>query len=310
VSIEQFRLPRPVSLAAARQISRLVGDFGARLVHSHEFSMAVYGAVAARRAGIPQLVTMHCSRYYAQRLRRRLAMRWVLRRSSLVAVSGNLAGHLCQDLGISPTGIEIVANGVELAAGRPDAVRSELGLGSSDTLLLAVGNLYPVKGHRYLIEAVSQLATRRSALHLAIAGRGNELASLQAQADATGLSGRVHFLGLRNDVADLLAAADVFIHPSLSEGLPIAVLEAMTAGRPVVATAVGDVLAALGGGEAGVIVAPGDAAALAVAIESLLNDPERARSLASRARSRALVHYGVLQMVSSYERIYHRLVAA
>ena len=307
VSIAYFRLPRPVSLGAARQIGGLVRDFGARLVHSHEFSMAVYGAVAARWARIPQLVTMHGSRYYAQRLRRRVAMRWVLRRSSLVTVSANLAEHLSGDLGIPRASIEIVANGVELAAGRREALRGELALSPSDILLLAVGNLYPVKGHRYLIEALAQVSARRSDVHLAIAGRGTELASLRAQAAAAGLERRVHFLGLRSDIPNLLAAADLFVHPSLSEGLPIAVLEAMTAGRPIVATAVGDVPAALGGGEAGVIVGTADAAALARAIDGLLNDPERAQLILKRAHMRAKDLYGVPRMVASYERIYARL---
>ena len=307
VSIAYFRLPRPVSIGAARQITGLVREFGAQLVHSHEFTMAVYGAVAARSARIPQLVTMHGSRYYAHRLRRRMAMRWVLRRSSLVTVSANLAEHLSSDLGIPRSGIEIVANGVELRSGRREALRTELALGSSDTLLLAVGNLYPVKGHRYLIEAVAQIAARRSNVHLAIAGRGGEMSSLRTQAAAAGLDGRVHFLGLRNDVPDLLAAADLFIHPSLSEGLPIAVLEAMGAGRPIVATAVGDVPAALGGGEAGVIVGPADTNALARAIEGLLSDPERAQLIQKRAHTRATDQYGVSRMVASYEQIYARL---
>lgn len=307
VSIEHFRLPRPVSFGTARQITNMIRTFGARTVHSHEFSMAVYGAVAAMRARVPHVVTMHGSRYYAERLRRRVAMRWAARRSVLVAVSATMADHLSRDLGIEPGAVHVIANGVHLAPGRPDRVRAELRLDAAATLLLAVGSLYPVKGHSYLLEALARLSERHGAVHLAIAGRGNELGALQAQAASLGISDRVHFLGLRSDVPDLLAAADLFVHPSLSEELPVAVLEAMAAFRPVIATAVGDVPKALDQGQAGVLVPSEDAAALARAIDDLLDDPERALLLGKRAHTRATEWYGLSGMVASYQDIYARL---
>lgn len=307
VTIDHFRLHRPVSLSTLRQIVAMIRDFGAGIVHSHEFSMAVYGGVAARLLRIPHVVTMHGGRYYAHRLRRRLALRWTVGRSSLVAVSGTLADHLSHDLRIPRGGIDTIANGVDVTAGLPDRVRSELALGDTAILLVAVGNLYPVKGHSYLLDAMAQLRSRPSPVHLAIAGRGDERAPLEAQAASLGLKERVHFLGLRNDVSDLLAAADLVVHPSLAEGLPITVLEAMAAGRPVVATAVGDVATALEWGQCGVLIPPADVAALVESIDALLDDPERRRGLATRARVRAHERYGVRGMIASYRRIYTQL---
>jgi glycosyltransferase involved in cell wall biosynthesis len=203
----------------------------------------------------------------------------------------------------------VIANGVRPAPADGAAVREELGLGPHDRLLVAIGNLYPVKGHRYLVDAMARLADRHPTLHVAIAGRGELAPALAASAAQHGIGGRVHLLGLRADVAAVLAAADVFVLPSLSEGLPLALLEAMFAGRPIVASDVGEVRAALAGGDAGVLVRAGDAGGLAAALDDLLTDAARARHLAARARTRAAAEYDVSHMVRRYGSIYEQLLA-
>src|SRR5207247_10689618 len=141
-----------------------------------------------------------------------------------------------------------------------------------DQLAVAVVNLYPVKGHHFLLEALALLAPRFPRLHVAIAGRGDLEGPLRARAQALDVGDRFHLLGLRSDVGNVLAGADVFVLPSLSEGLPLALLEAMLAARPVVATAVGEVPTVLMGGRAGVLVPPGEAAELAGAVAGVLTD--------------------------------------
>jgi glycosyltransferase involved in cell wall biosynthesis len=114
----------------------------------------------------------------------------------------------------------------------------------------------------------------------------------------------MHLLGLRDDVADLLASADAFVLPSRSEGLPLALLEAMFAGLPIVATRVGEVPAALADGDAGLLVEPGHPGELAGAIDRLLRDAELARRLGGRARVRALAEFDVTRMAARYESLY------
>jgi len=310
VEIERFRLDRPLSPACARSMAAAFRRHRVDVAHSHEFSMAVYGAWASWLAGVHHVITMHGSRYYAGRLRRRAALRAAVARSdSVVAVSHQLADQISRDLFVRRSCIDMVANGVRCAPGEGTAVREELGLGPDDTLLVAIGNLYPVKGHRYLVEAMALLADRHPALHLAIAGRGELAPAIAACAAQHGLGSRVHLLGLRADVAAVLAAADVFVLPSLSEGLPLALLEAMFAGRPIVASDVGEVRRALAGGDAGMLVEAGDAGQLAAALEDLLADASRARDLAARARTRAAAEYDVSHMVRRYGSIYTRLFA-
>lgn len=309
VAIEHFRLNTPFSPACARSLASAFRRHGIDVAHSHEFSMAVYGAWASWLAGVQHVITMHGSRYYANRLRRRIAMRAAVAVSGrTVAVSNNLARQLSEDLHVARPRVATIANGVRHRDDVSTTLRQELQLGPEDRLIVAVGNLYPVKGHRFLIDAVSLLADWYPTLHVAICGRGELFETLWAQAARRGLERRVHLLGLRSDVAAVLAAADVFVHPSISEGLPLALLEAMFAGLAIVASDVGEVGVALAAGEAGLLVPPGDLEALASALDRLLRDPELARALGQRARRRALEEYGVEQMVRRYVDIYKELV--
>jgi glycosyltransferase involved in cell wall biosynthesis len=214
---------------------------------------------------------------------------------------------LSGDLWVRRSRIHTIANGVRLAPLKPSSVREELGLEPADRLAVAVGSLYPVKGHRYLLEAFGLLAKRFPRLHIAIAGRGDK-GALLAQADTLGLRARFHLLGHRDDIASLLAAADVFALPSLDEGLPLALLEAMTVGRPIVATDVGDVSAALADGAAGALVNPADASALAAAMARLLTDPSEASRLAQAAAQRAAAEYALSTMVERYVSLYSELI--
>jgi glycosyltransferase involved in cell wall biosynthesis len=177
-------------------------------------------------------------------------------------------------------------------------------LAGTDQLAVAVGNLYPVKGHTYLLEALALLAVRFPRLHVAIAGRGELDGPLLARAHALHVADRFHLLGLRSDIGNVLAGADVFVLPSLSEGVPLALLEAMLAARPIVASAVGEVPTVLDGGRVGVLVPPRDVAALAGALVNLLSDPAQARRLGAAAAARAAEVYTLSAMIDRYVALY------
>jgi len=310
VTVETFRLDRPLSPAFARRLTSLLRHHRITLAHSHEFTMAVYGAWAAWRAGIPHVTTMHGGRYYARQLRRRVALRAAFALTGrVVAVSRDLAAHLSRDLWFPASRITTVGNGVRPSRAQQSSAREELGLGPADRLVVAVGNLYPVKGHRHAVHALGLVQRPERRVHLAIAGRGDLDEALRAQALELGVADRLHLLGLRSDVANLLAGADVFVLPSLSEGLPIAILEAMFAGCAIVASDVGDVRAALEDGRAGMLVPPGDAPALARALGDLLDAPARARDFGVRAQRRAMQEYDVTRMAARYAAIYTDLLS-
>jgi len=309
VAIEHFGLDRPVSPACARWLAGVLRRHRISLAHCHEFSMGVYGAWAAWLARIPHLVTMHGGRYYADRLRRRIALRAgvALGGGHIVAVSHELARQLRRDLWLPASRVSTISNGVRYVAATHSTLRDELDLEPDDRLAVAVGNLYSVKGHRFAVEAVALLRDRHPRLHLAIAGRGDQADALERQAQERGVAARVHLLGLRADIPNLLAGADAFVLPSLSEGLPLALLEAMFSARPIVASDVGEVRTVLGDGAAGMLVPAGDAPALAEALAGLLEAPDHARELGTRAQQRATSGYGIASMVARYTALYDEL---
>ena len=170
-----------------------------------------------------------------------------------------------------------------------------------------MGRLDPVKGHTYLLDAFAVLAPRFPDLHLALVGDGELLPELRCRAQQSGLTDRVLFLEWREDVPDLLLAFDLFVFPSLSEGMGRGLVEAMAAGLPIVATRVCSIPEVLAEGEAGCLVEPGSALALARGIETLLLDPELRSRLAKAARERAK-GYSVEIMLQKIEAVYQGLL--
>jgi len=296
-----------------RRFCGLVRRRGVDLIQAHEFGANTYGALAARLLGIPAVATVHGRSYYGERLKRRLAYRMVARGATMVAVSEDVKRFLVQTTGAAEHRIRVVHNGIGSIA-RPSAAeagrrRQALGITEEGRIVGVVGSLYGVKGHRYLLEAAPQILKAYPATRFVIVGRGELEATLGEQAARLGLEGRVRFLGFREDVAELLSVFDVFALPSLSEGLSIALLEAMAAGRPVVATAVGGNPELIIDRETGLLVPPGDARSLADAIGRLLQDPAEASRLGRNAMDRVRRCFGVEAMIGGYQAIYDGALA-
>jgi L-malate glycosyltransferase len=302
---EVFTLRKPLDWSCVRGIEAMLRRRRVDVVHSHEFTMAVYGSVAARRMGLPHVITMHGGTGFADRWRRRAALRWAVRSSRVAAVSEPTRSQLAAALALPESRIEVVPNGIAFQPGQRDRVRAELGLDEDEHLILAVGNLYPVKGHIVLLEALALLRDGDGPRwRVAIAGRGGEETALRGFAHDHGFGHRLHLLGYRADIPDLLAASDLYVMPSLSEGLPMAMIEAMFAARPVVASAVGGIPDVVTHGTHGLLVPPGDPAALREALSRLLGSPAERQQQATAAYRRAAEEYGVEQMVDRYERLY------
>jgi glycosyltransferase involved in cell wall biosynthesis len=310
---ELFVVRRHPDLRCLLGLVRTLRRRGVEVVHSHDFTMAVYGAAAAALLGRPHVITMHGGRYFAGRWRRRAALRWATARSAgAVAVSAALQADLATVLRVPRATFRVVHNGIRPGVGSPEGVRRQLGIGAEAPLIVAIGNLYPVKGHLVLLQAMRAL--RENPLfadcHVVIAGRGEEEAGLRAYAVAQGLAPYVHLLGYRDDVADLLAAADVLALPSLSEGVPLALLEAMFAGTGIVASAVGGVPEVVTSEREALLVPPGDPGSLATALARLLQDRALRRRLGDAARQRAEREFAVDTMVDGYMRVYASAVGS
>jgi len=293
---------------------RLIRRENISLIHAHEFSAIVYGWIVARITGIPFVGTIHGKNYYWEKARRRLAYRMVSRAGRLVAVSEDLKQFVVEKVGIPASRILMIYNGVKpdilVSDAEVDSCRAELGLQAGDRVIGSVGSLYQVKGHRYLLDAMPAVLSRHPNTVLLLVGRGELEVSLKEQAKRLGIDRQVRFLGMRQDVPRLLAAMEVFVLPSLSEGLSMAVLEAMASGKPVVATRVGGNPELLDYGKAGLLVRSEDAQDLAANLTKILDDGEMIRAMGRAGEDRVLRNFTMDRMVAQYRDLYWRLVGS
>lgn len=225
-----------------------------------------------------------------------------------LAVSQHVRDRLAAGMGMSEQKLQVVPNGIDPAPfsqpGDP-ALRHWLTRGSGRPLVFTAARLSPEKAIDVLISA----AARVPEAVFAIAGDGPERAAIRAQAEALGIAERVRLLGSRNDIPALLAACDVYALPSLVEGLPISVLEAMAAARPVVATRIGGTDEVLVDGKTGLLVPPGDPESLAAAIRTFLADPDRSRQAGKAGRDELLARFTASAMTNAVSATYNELLA-
>jgi glycosyltransferase involved in cell wall biosynthesis len=242
----------------------------------------------------------------------RLLYRAALRRlDGFIAVSEDVRAAVMREIGAVPDEkIAVIYNSVDLRRYQISvdraAIRRGLGLPEGARVASMVATCKRQKGHSYLIEAAGSLVARRPDLHILLIGDGELRGALEAQARAAGVERHIHFLGSRLDVPELLAASDYFVLPSLWEGLSMALVEAMAAGLPVVATAVSGSRQVMLDGETGLLVPPADPQQLAAALQALLDDPERARAMGAAARRRVERAFSAQKQAADHIALYRR----
>lgn len=296
------------------RFKRVLKDEHVDLIHAHEFDANVQGTFVAALSEIPLVATVHGKNYFWEKVRRRLAYRWVSRRATMVAVSENLKQFIVEKVGVDSEQVKVVYNGVAVLppcdTADVDQCRKDLDLPKGHHVVGVVGNLYPVKGHQYLIASIPAVLARCPNTTFIFAGRGQLEAELKAQAHQLGVDGHVRFLGLRQDIPRILALLDIFVLPSLSEGLSMAILEAMVAGKPVIATDVGGNPELVEDGKTGCLVPPQNSQALADRLVLLLTDKERALYFGKNGQLRAQGRFSLQTMVHEYQSLYDRCIEA
>jgi glycosyltransferase involved in cell wall biosynthesis len=270
------------------------------------FVSDVLGRTLAHLARIPGIITSLRARNtnYTkwQRWLVRGTMRWA---NKVVLNSAAVRDFAISEEGAQPDRIVVIPNGIEIEPYSQPITRAELcvqlGVSTGTLLIGSVGRLTHQKGYNLLIEALAQSAL--TSAHLLLMGTGEEADRLTAQARQRGISERVHLLGYRQDVPRLLGALDLYVQPSRFEGMPNAVLEAMAAGCPIVASAVDGIQELIDDGVQGWLVPPENITALAAAIDSALSDRDEAQRRAQAAQRRAAQDFSVDAMVTAWERV-------
>ena len=303
---------RGIDPTLSLRLARWFRSHGTQVVHTHNELPLIYGAPAGR---IARAAVVH-SKHGVVAVTR--GAHWLRRAAAgaahrFVAVSASTASTARANRECARGKLRVVINGTDLSrfpATQEErlAIRHELGIPADARVLIAIGRLVKEKNHALLLRAVAPLL--REDRRLILVGDGVLRGALAAQVGALDGAGYVHLTGARHDVPALLASADGFVLSSDSEGLPIGLLEAWAAGRPVVSTAVGGIPEAVRQGDAGLLVPPGDEGALTAALRRLFEGDEALRSMAERARAHVLATYSAEQMASAYLALYGECLGA
>lgn len=296
-----------LTVPTLRRLRRLIRDRSTDLVHAH---LPTMGVIARLVSPVPVVYTEH-NMAESYRPVTRAANRLTYRMNDgTMAVSGAVASSVA---GWAGPEVSVIPNGVAVSVDDdgPARAREELGLSPDDPLVIHVGNIRPGKGHDVLISAAVDIRTAMpEATVVSIGGekyRG-DIERMQGLAKEAGVADTIHFIGRRSDALDFVAAGDIFVNPSSVEGLPVAILEAMALGRPVVATAAGGVPSLVKDQETGLLVEPDDPQALAKAVLRVLGDRELADRLANTGRDLVEREYGLEPMVRATENVYEKVL--
>ncbi|MGH7331322.1 MAG: glycosyltransferase family 4 protein [Candidatus Rokuibacteriota bacterium] len=309
-------------LRALVALLALVLRFRPHIVHTHAAKAGTLGRLAALVGRVPIIVHTyhgHVFRGYFSPRRTRAFLtieRWLARRTNrLLAVSETVRSELLT-LGIgTPKRLTVMPLGLDLGPFRDcdqgrGFLRAELAVGDAVPLVGIVARLVPIKAHEMFLEAAAVVARRLPDCRFVVVGDGERRAELETLARNLGLGERVRFLGWRKDLDRIYADLDLVVLSSRNEGLPVSLIEAMAAGRPVVATRVGGAPDLVEDGVGGYLVASGDVAEMATAIHALLRDPERRRAMGEAGRKRVVPAFAADRLLADMQRLYAELVEA
>jgi len=297
------------------RLYRLLKEHKIHIIHSFLFHANMLGRIVGRLAGVP--IILSSERTMGMESKHRLLLNRITASlaDKIVTVSEAVREFAIAKIGITPDRLVTIHNGVDLSeflqspnSERIEEAKRELGIAPSHVVVGTAGHLEEEKGCEYLLQAAAQVSAQDGKVTFLLVGDGSQRAKLEHLAEDLGISSNVIFMGYRNDVPKILSVMDVFVLPSLYEGLPNALLEAMAACRPVVATQVGGIAEVVADGETGILVPPRDPGALAGAICVLLEDRERAREMGIAGRKQVERLFSVEKMVAKTEALYEELI--
>jgi glycosyltransferase involved in cell wall biosynthesis len=301
---EQLRLRGLAGLCSLPLLARRLRAWQPDIVHLHDSASHGPAALATRRAGralivVTRRTVLPVGAGFLGRAKYALCHR-------IICIS-EAVRRQCLSAGLPEAKLTVIPDFVDCRHFDPAAVPAVPPAG--EQALLSSGRLAPEKGHSVLLQAMAKVVKHTPTARLRICGEGKERAALEAQVSALGLTRAVEFTGFLTDTRASLAAADVFVMPSLFEGLGVAVLEAMAMARPVVATDAGGLPESVVDGETGRLVPKGDAEALAEAILSMLSSPATARAMGAAGRRRAQERFDRPQIVDRVLDLYEEMLA-
>lgn len=293
---------------AVRQIEEYIQEDAVDLVHTHGYKADLYGYLAAWRCHKPVVATCHnwVGGTAALGIYNHLDRMVLKKFNALAAVSDGVA-HRLLAFGVPTEKIKTIANGIDVTAFER-AQPLPLLKAEGGTVVGIVARLDLQKGFEYLLRAARDLCKTTRDLKIVIVGEGPDRDKIEEMIEQYGLQSNVILAGQQSNMPAVYAAMDIFVLPSLNEGLPMTVLEAMAASKPVIATRVGAMGSVIKDGENGLLVAPKDSEGLRNAIASLLSNPERRRRLGDQAYAWVSQNYTSEAMALKYREMYEEVL--
>ncbi len=299
------------------RLYRIIAMGGYDLVHTHSSKAGILGRWAAWLAGVKRIVhTPHGHIFYGY-FNRPLTLFFILLERATALITDRI---IClTDIGVEDhlrfkvagkQKFVTIYSGIDINLFRQscpqdiDKLKEGLGIDRDDFVFGTVTRLEPVKGNRFLISAFARILSKFQDLKLLIIGDGSQRSALEKQCQEFGISEHVVFAGIREDIPSLLYIMDVFILPSLNEGMGRAVIEAMACGRPVIASATGGLPELLRDGIDGVLVPPADVQRLAEAMKEFVSNPDKVKIMGESARQRAGDRFSIERMIEDVEKLY------
>ena len=315
--VEHLRRGSGIDVKCAARLRSFTKQQGVELLHAHQCTPFFQAMLSRSLTGrMPVLLTEH-GRHFPDRPSRksRLANRLLLRRQDrLIACGRSVQQALIHNEGLPANRVEVIYNGVDLtdlATSAPDVrqrIRRQFSFGDDDFVAVQVARLHALKDHMTALQAIHIARSSVPCIRLLLVGAGEERDAIERRVFELGLANHVRLAGSRSDVADVLAGCDAFLMSSISEGIPLTIIEAMAAGLPVVATAVGGIPEMIADEHTGFLAGSGDAAGLARGLIRLHENPELRQRMVEHGRLRAHEQFSLISMLDSYRRVYGEMI--
>jgi glycosyltransferase involved in cell wall biosynthesis len=309
VALNRARYHR-FSPGIVRDLYRLMKQKNIHIVRTHRYRANLYGRLAALLSGVPvKIISLHDNYRKDLRLERRIVNKILLKATDkIVAVSESIRKDIIKYDGIDSSKILVIPNGIDTERFNPEGnfadIRKGFSIKESDIVLGFVGRVVPTKGLEYLIDALPFLKKEFKNIKLLITGEGSTMERLKKKAKENNVHDSIIFTGKRRDIPDILSCTDIFVMPSVAEGLPNALLEAMAMGKPIVATEVGGIPEVIKNRHSGFLVPPRNPEALATAIKDLISNEQLAAKMGQAARHIVLDNFSIWSIAQKWQTLY------
>jgi len=316
-TVEHLHRQPGIDRGCAKRLREFADRKGAKILHAHQYTPFFQSMLSRGLYGRRPVVFTEHGRHFPDLPSRRRAVvnRLLLRRCDrLIGCGGAVRQALIDNEGLPQSRVEVIYNGADLrklsqpSAGARERIRAEFGYAATDFVAVLVARLHELKDHQTALRAIDAARRQIPGLRLLLAGDGNQRSAIEQTIRDRGLAQTVRLAGTREDVADLLAASDVFLMSSISEGIPLTVIEAMAAGRPVISTAVGGLPELVEHGVTGFLAPSRDHASLAASLIELHCRPDLRKRMADVAAQRAREKFSLDGMLNSYREVYREVL--